>query len=111
VTENPNNRPPIVVAAEWASRITTVALEMALPPALGYWADQWLSTGVVLLMVGGIVGLTVGTWHLIRIANASQREAEARRAERPATEKPPTPDRTDPRHRRTSRDPHDESTP
>jgi len=109
VTENPNNRPPIVVATEWASRITTVALEMALPPALGYWADQWLGTGVVLLAVGGTVGLTVGIWHLIRIANAAQREAEARRAKRSTTEKPA--DRHDPHHRTPSGDPHDESTP
>lgn len=100
----------MVVAAEWVSRITTVALEMALPPALGYWADQSLGTGVVLVVTGGIVGLTVGTWHLIRIANASQRQPKVHRAKRSTAEEPPAPDQHDPHHSTPSGDRHDEST-
>ena len=33
-------RPPLVVAMEWVSKVTTIGLEMALPPTVGHWLDE-----------------------------------------------------------------------
>ena len=52
---------------EWTSRITTIALEMALPGLVGFWLDRWLGTQVVLLILGVLVGFASGMWHLIQL--------------------------------------------
>lgn len=65
--ESPDDRPPMVLALEWTSRITTVSLEMVLPGLLGHWADQKLGTGMLLLVLGVLLGLGVGMWHLIKM--------------------------------------------
>ena len=49
----------------WTSRVTTISLEMALPGLLGHWADQKLGTGMVLLVLGVLLGLGAGMWHLM----------------------------------------------
>jgi F0F1-type ATP synthase assembly protein I len=54
---------------QWASRIATIAAEMAAPPLLGYLLDQRLGTLAVFTAVGGILGLASGIWSLVRIAN------------------------------------------
>jgi F0F1-type ATP synthase assembly protein I len=43
-TPNGDRRPPLAVAMELASQITSVALMMALPAWLGYWADSRLGS-------------------------------------------------------------------
>ena len=62
-----DDRSAMATAMAWASRVTTVSMEMALPPLLGYWADQWLGTGILFVVLGAILGLVSGTWHLIRM--------------------------------------------
>ena len=59
-----DQRSPMAQAAEWVSRITTVALEMVLPGILGSWLDKRWDTGF-LGLVGFALGVTLGTWHLI----------------------------------------------
>jgi len=59
---------------EWASVATTIALEMVAPILLGYWLDQRWKTGVVLVACGAAIGLGVGIWSLIRIANTRRRD-------------------------------------
>lgn len=66
------NRPPIAVAMEWVSRITTVALEMVLPGLGGVWLDKRWGTGFIGLL-GFALGVSLGIWHLLqmtRTANA-----------------------------------------
>jgi len=53
---------------EWASRVTAIAMEMVVPVVLGYWADKKWGTGVVFVALGGILGMTLGLWNLIRLA-------------------------------------------
>jgi hypothetical protein len=61
---------------EWVARATTIALEMALPPLAGHWADGKLDTEPVLLVVGAVLGLTCGIWHLARMTQPRPREDE-----------------------------------
>jgi len=51
----------------WTSYVTTIALEMVVPGLIGYWIDQRLSTGVVFLVLGVVVGFSVGLSHLMRL--------------------------------------------
>lgn len=52
---------------EWVARVTTIALEMALPPLAGNWADGHFGTEPVLVIVGAVLGLTCGVWYLARM--------------------------------------------
>ena len=64
-----DDRSAMALAMAWASRVMTVSLEMALPALLGYWVDQWLGTGIVFVVLGAVLGLVSGTWHLIRMCH------------------------------------------
>ena len=55
----------------WTSRIMTIALEMVLPSLLGIWADRRLGTGMLFVVLGAILGFTMGMWHLLILAKAS----------------------------------------
>ena len=65
--EPSDDRPPLVLAMQWTSRITAVALEMSLPALAGNWLDQRLGTRVVFLILGAVLGFGTGLWHLIRL--------------------------------------------
>jgi ATP synthase protein I len=58
----------MAVGWEWASRVTTVGLEFALPPVLGALIDRRLGWTPALTMVGAVLGFVVGMLHLLRIA-------------------------------------------
>ena len=59
-----DERPPLVVALEWVSKITAVAIEMVVPGIIGAWLDQRWGTSF-LVLVGFAIGLGVGIWHLL----------------------------------------------
>ncbi len=71
--ESPDDRPPMVVAAEWTSRVTTIALEMVLPGLAGLWIDRKLGTVLVFLVLGVALGMTVGMIHLVRMTAPRQK--------------------------------------
>ena len=78
----PDERPPLVVALEWVSKITAVAIEMVLPGIFGAWLDQRWGTSFVVL--GGFaVGLSVGIWHLLILTGTGN----SKRSKRPDSEK------------------------
>ena len=56
------------VGMQWASRVTTVGLEFALPPLLGVWLDRWWGTTPWATVVGAVLGFAVGMMHILRIA-------------------------------------------
>jgi F0F1-type ATP synthase assembly protein I len=72
VDNSQNNRPPLVVAMEWASRLMSIGLEMALPGLGGYWLDQWLGTKVVFLILGASIGFAAGMWQLIQLTKTKK---------------------------------------
>jgi hypothetical protein len=84
VNEPEDRRPPMAIAMEWVSRITTIALEMVLPGLLGLWIDNQLGTRVVFMLLGFGVGMTVAIWHLSHLA-------PARRSRRNGREDPRSP--------------------
>jgi ATP synthase protein I len=71
VNESDKDRPPLVVAMEWVSRLTTIALEMALPGLGGYGLDRWLGTEPILLILGVFLGFGIGMWHLLLLTKSN----------------------------------------
>ena len=64
----PDDRSALTRAIELGSLATTIAMEMVVPIVLGYWLDRWLGTKAVFAILGGVLGMTGGLWHLIRLA-------------------------------------------
>ena len=69
----PDSRSPLSIGMEWASRITTLGFEFALPVLLGHYADRRLGSNPVGALVGMVVGFSVGMLHLLRIARDSSK--------------------------------------
>ena len=65
---------------EWATRVTSIGLEFAVPAALGHGLDRWLGTGPWLAAVGALLGMAVGMLHVFRLPAEMARDAERRRA-------------------------------
>lgn len=66
----PEDRSPMAVAVEWASRIMVVAMEMVLPGLGGLWIDTKLGTRAVFALVGFAAGTTLAILHLQRMTSA-----------------------------------------
>jgi F0F1-type ATP synthase assembly protein I len=64
--DEPRSR--LAVGIEWASRVTTVGLEFALPPLLGAWFDRWRGTSPLGVLLGAALGFGLGMAHLLRFA-------------------------------------------
>lgn len=78
----PDRRPPMAVAMEWVSKITTVSVMMVLPAGAGYWADRTFGTEPWLLILGTAAGMAVAMTQLLKMVGP----ARARRTERPERE-------------------------
>ena len=78
-----DDRPPMAVAMEWVGRLTTVGLEMSLPPLAGWWADNRLGSEPWLLIVGGVLGFVTGFTHLLHeVLSAGEQTPKEHRPER-----------------------------
>lgn len=64
--DSPEKRPPLAVAIEWVSKLTTVALMMVLPGVGGAWLDRRWGTQYIAL-AGFAIGLVSGMWYLLRL--------------------------------------------
>jgi hypothetical protein len=67
VAKNQDVRPPLAVGMEWASRVTTISMEMVVPALIGYWLDQRWGTHNVLLSIGAVLGFIIGLRSLIQL--------------------------------------------
>ena len=63
-----DDRPPMVVGMHWVQQITSIALEMALPAALGVYLDKRWGTGPWLLALGAVFGFLAALWNLMALA-------------------------------------------
>jgi ATP synthase protein I len=68
VVERPESRSSLALGMEWASRVTTIGVEFALPMLLGYGADRWLGTLPVATVAGLFLGVVVGLVQTVRLA-------------------------------------------
>jgi F0F1-type ATP synthase assembly protein I len=69
-----DQRSPLSIGMSWASRISAIGFEFAVPPLAGYALDRWLGwskPGGIL--VGMIVGFLVGMMHILQIAKGSSK--------------------------------------
>ncbi|MDR3635079.1 MAG: AtpZ/AtpI family protein [Isosphaeraceae bacterium] len=68
----PERRSNLSVGIEWASRVSTVGLEFALPPLAGAYCDHRAGTTPWLTLLGVVLGFAVGMMHILRIARDGQ---------------------------------------
>ena len=76
----PDGRSPMAKAAEWATRIMTISLEMVLPGLAGYWLDQKLGTVALFMLVGFVLGGTAAVLHLIHLTRSSNEQKQTKRS-------------------------------
>lgn len=66
----PDDRSPVAAAYAMAWQVTTISLEMVIPGLVGLALDRWLHTVVLFTILGFGGGMTLGIWHLIKLANS-----------------------------------------
>ncbi len=69
----PDSRSPLSIGIDWASRITTLGFEFAVPALIGHFIDGRLGSKPVGLLIGMVLGFVVGMMHLLRIARDSSK--------------------------------------
>lgn len=64
------NRPqsPLAAGLQWATAITTIGMEMALPPLVGAWIDQRYGTSPAWTVILALLGFVVAMRHLWDLA-------------------------------------------
>jgi len=63
-----DSRSGIAEGIQWASRITTIALEFSIPALLGFGLDRWWGTTPWATVAGAILGFVLGMTQTLRIA-------------------------------------------
>lgn len=64
----------------WATRITSLSMELVVPALLGLWADQKWGTTPWLLILGACLGLLVAGTHFVQLARVLAGEGSNRRS-------------------------------
>jgi ATP synthase protein I len=58
----------VSLGVRWATRVTSIGLEFALPPLLGGYLDRRWGSGSLLTIVGALVGFLSGMVHRLALA-------------------------------------------
>ena len=53
---------------QWSARTSIIAVEMAVPAVLGVGLDRLFGTVALFAILGVILGMALGFWQLIRMA-------------------------------------------
>ena len=73
MTRSDEPRSNLSVGMAWASRITSVGLEFAVPPLLGAFIDHGIGTSPALLLVGAVLGFALGIMRVLSFARDGAR--------------------------------------
>ena len=65
---------PLATGMAWVARITTVVAEMVIPGLIGRWLDSKWETQFC-VVIGFVLGLVIGMWHLIRMTRSMDSQA------------------------------------
>ncbi|HUT09954.1 MAG TPA: AtpZ/AtpI family protein [Thermoguttaceae bacterium] len=71
MNDSSDDRSPLATAMAWSSRVTAISLEMALPGLIGYWVGRKLGAEIAFVVLGVLIGLVGGMWHLIRLTRVA----------------------------------------
>ncbi len=63
-----DSRSPISVGIEWSAKISTIGFEFAVPALFGHFLDRQFGSNPIGLLVGMVLGFSVGMLHILRIA-------------------------------------------
>ncbi len=77
MTIQPDDRPPMAIAMQWVSQITTISLIMVLPAGLGYWLDNRWDTEPWLIACGAAIGFAIGMWQLLQLVKTDQEKSKS----------------------------------
>lgn len=66
----------------WATRITSLSMEMVVPALLGLWADQSWGTTPWLLILGACLGLLLAGLHFAQLVKVLAGEDSSNRRSR-----------------------------
>jgi hypothetical protein len=87
-----NNPPPrlspLSLGLQWATTITTIGFEMALPTLAGWWLDQKFKTAPVWTIVLAVLGIVVAMRHLWEISKRLGRASRSAGATTPSDRTP-----------------------
>ena len=62
-----DTRSPYAIGYEWSVIISSIGMEMALPPIFGIWLDQKFGTVMIFTLLGAVLGMVTALMHLIQI--------------------------------------------
>ncbi len=71
MTDSPDDRSPYALALAWTSRITAISVQMVAPGIVGYLVDRKLETKALFTLIGFAIGMALGMWQLVRVAQSS----------------------------------------
>ncbi len=62
-----SGRSPYAIGYEWSVIVSSIAMEMALPPLFGIWLDGKCGTLLLFTVLGAALGMTTALLHLLQI--------------------------------------------
>lgn len=73
-----DGRNPVARGYLVADRVFAIAMQMAIPPAVGWWVDGKLNTSPWLLAAGGVLGFVSSMYLLLKLANESNDDKDGK---------------------------------
>jgi F0F1-type ATP synthase assembly protein I len=68
VALKPGSRSALAVGAEWASKVTTIAVGFSLPPVIGFGLDRWWRSAPIATILGTILGFVLGLLQVLALS-------------------------------------------
>ena len=62
-----DSRSPYAIGYERSVLVSSIGMEMALPPIFGIWLDHKFGTVILFTILGAVLGMTTALIHLVQI--------------------------------------------